>query len=720
MFSKKSKFYKLCLILSFLILTSIQVASQINLEWIRRYNPPIQGGNWGNANFIHIDVDEDGSAYVCGPSQNYTYGSDIITIKYNSKGEIVWRSCYNSSTPTTYLNDSPSEMVVDHKKNVIIAGQFSVLSGPSYSEALLIKYSPDGDTLWTKKFKDGLNRTNTFKDLIIDSLNNIYVTGRSDISTADYECVTIKFDEDGNQLWISKHDYYNTLDIVDEICFDPTEEYFYMTSRSGSLGATLKLIKYDCSTGDTLWLRTIPAIQFGNLVTDHSGNIYVSASVSQVHPNRGDMALTKYTPAGELLWFTTFGCPGWGSDSPRAIKVDDDDNVYVTGMSNLVATLYTQGNPVWTTIKYDPSGEVLWVRYYDRPGHIWYISDLPCGIEFDKSGNVLVAGQALESSLLGYDYILLKYDGETGKTLDTYFYYNISGGNIGINDFANAMAMDKSGNIFITGTIVTDSTSSFDFATLKLAPLANTTSLTFEKDSLGKAITDLESTSDTIQVNTGKQISSEFVVSDISISIDSVYHTNDSDLEFYLIHKGVTDTLIYHSGGNGDHFVRTTLDDSSPLLLVQDKAPSLGTYKPYSPLSVFKGSDPDGEWILKIYDNATGNTGVLYAWKLQLRVSKSIINTIGESNLHKFEINQNYPNPFTTTTTISWHSAKSSRQTLKVYDVFGNEVATLVDEIRTAGRHSVDFNAESLPAGVYFYQLQANGRIETKKMIIYR
>jgi photosystem II stability/assembly factor-like uncharacterized protein len=83
-----------------------------------------------------------------------------------------------------------------------------------------------------------------------------------------------------------------------------------------------------------------------------------------------------------------------------------------------------------------------------------------------------------------------------------------------------------------------------------------------------------------------------------------------------------------------------------------------------------------------------------------------------------FKLEQNCPNPFKTTTTISWHSAKGSRQTLKIFDVFGNEVATLVDELKPAGKYSVDFNAKGLPAGVYFYQLRANGKIETKKMIV--
>ena len=85
-----------------------------------------------------------------------------------------------------------------------------------------------------------------------------------------------------------------------------------------------------------------------------------------------------------------------------------------------------------------------------------------------------------------------------------------------------------------------------------------------------------------------------------------------------------------------------------------------------------------------------------------------------------FELNQNFPNPFNPTTTISWQSAFAGHQTLKVYDVLGNEVATLVNEFRNAGSYEVDFNASKLSSGVYFYQMTAGNLIQTKKMILIR
>lgn len=85
-----------------------------------------------------------------------------------------------------------------------------------------------------------------------------------------------------------------------------------------------------------------------------------------------------------------------------------------------------------------------------------------------------------------------------------------------------------------------------------------------------------------------------------------------------------------------------------------------------------------------------------------------------------FKLHQNYPNPFNPSTKIIWQLPISSWQTLKVYDLLGNEVATLVDEYKPAGNYEVSFDASKLPSGVYFYQLKSESFIETKKMIMLR
>jgi hypothetical protein len=84
----------------------------------------------------------------------------------------------------------------------------------------------------------------------------------------------------------------------------------------------------------------------------------------------------------------------------------------------------------------------------------------------------------------------------------------------------------------------------------------------------------------------------------------------------------------------------------------------------------------------------------------------------------EFILYQNYPNPFNPSTVISWQSPIGSHQTLKIYDVLGNEIATLVDEYKPAGVYEIDFDASKLSSGIYFYKLQTGSFVETKKMIL--
>ena len=84
----------------------------------------------------------------------------------------------------------------------------------------------------------------------------------------------------------------------------------------------------------------------------------------------------------------------------------------------------------------------------------------------------------------------------------------------------------------------------------------------------------------------------------------------------------------------------------------------------------------------------------------------------------KFELSQNYPNPFNPATVISFSLPQKSNVTVKIYDILGNEVRTLINETKDAGKHSVNFNATSLSSGVYFYSIKAGNFTETKKMTL--
>lgn len=96
-----------------------------------------------------------------------------------------------------------------------------------------------------------------------------------------------------------------------------------------------------------------------------------------------------------------------------------------------------------------------------------------------------------------------------------------------------------------------------------------------------------------------------------------------------------------------------------------------------------------------------------------------VVSTEEESELVKeFELSQNYPNPFNPTTVISFRLTESGFTTLKVYDMLGREVSTLLNENMTSGTHDVSFNGSNLSSGIYIYQLSSKGNTITRRMTL--
>lgn len=83
-----------------------------------------------------------------------------------------------------------------------------------------------------------------------------------------------------------------------------------------------------------------------------------------------------------------------------------------------------------------------------------------------------------------------------------------------------------------------------------------------------------------------------------------------------------------------------------------------------------------------------------------------------------FNLQQNYPNPFNPTTTIAYTIPNDEHVTLKIYNTLGEEVAELVNEIKSAGIYQTNFNAENLPSGIYIYKITAGKYTDSKKLLL--
>ena len=112
-----------------------------------------------------------------------------------------------------------------------------------------------------------------------------------------------------------------------------------------------------------------------------------------------------------------------------------------------------------------------------------------------------------------------------------------------------------------------------------------------------------------------------------------------------------------------------------------------------------------------------GDTVILYP--LGIRVNPAVTSVKSTEELPtRYSLHQNYPNPFNPTTTISYQLPMQNHVTLKVFDMLGREVATLVNGVEEPGYKSINFNANRLSSGMYFYRLQAGNYIETKKLVL--
>jgi len=366
------------------------------LQWSKNYNGPRNLDDLALA----VESDDLGNVYVTGRSRGIGTGDDYATIKYSPEGIEQWVQRYNAGTG----DDIAEKLILDDSGNVYVTGESQVSLGGSYDIAT-IKYNSSGVLQWVKRY-DRSGGDDFGWDIALDQNNNVCVTGfASDIITGA-DIVTLKYDNLGNQQWVSI--YSGETDNSDEarsIAID-TLNNIYVTGYSwgNGTGPNYITIKYD-PTGNEQWVRMYNGI--GNswdwatsIATDNFNNVYISGFISVLNPLSSDIATIKYNSSGVEQWVKTYNGPGNGNDFANSLNLDNLGNIYVAGSSYDSASLSD-----FVTIQYNPEGTQQWVQVYNG---LRDSTDQAFSIAVDNEYNVFVTGTSVGVGSLN-DIVTIKY-----------------------------------------------------------------------------------------------------------------------------------------------------------------------------------------------------------------------------------------------------------------------------------------------------------------------
>lgn len=419
--------------------------------WVVRYNG-LQNAQDGASS---LAVDLSGNVYVTGFSVVSITSSDYTTIKYNSSGVQQWAAFYNG--PGNYL-DNATSLALDDSGYVYVTGRSK---GSSLDDDYAtIKYDASGVEQWAARYTGPGNGGDAAYALAVDGSGNVYVTGRSTGSGTGYDYATVKYNSSGVQQWAKRYNgLSNNIDEANSIAVDGSGNV-YVTGRSAGSGTNndYATIKYD-ATGVEQWVSKYYGPGNGSdfpfsLAVDGSGNVYVTGE-SFGGNTLSDYGTIKYDSTGNQLWAASYDQtgPGNSNDNSSSIAVDDMGNVYVTGGSWGGATGYD-----YATIKYNSLGDTIWLARYNGPGNDL---DIATSLAVDDSGNVYVTGYSTGSAS-GYDYATIKYD--SNGVQQWVKRYNGSGNS---SDFASSLVTDGLGNVYVTGRTRGGPGTNDDYATIK-------------------------------------------------------------------------------------------------------------------------------------------------------------------------------------------------------------------------------------------------------------
>jgi hypothetical protein len=311
---------------------------------------------------------------------------------------------------------------------------------------------------WARTYNGPGNGIDIAFSVTADEQGNVYVTGNSPGATSANDITTIKYNRNGRRLWLQRYNGPGNGDDgtngTNAIALDAAGNVYVTGWSLGAESTDFVTIMYDAN-GVQQWAQRYDGPGHGydapyGVALDGSGNVYVTG-VSAGTDTGDDYTTIKYDPFGQELWVKRYNGPGNAYDVAQALTVDASGNAYITGYSTAV-----NGLGDCATLKYDPNGHRLWTKRYNGAADG---SDYGTSIAVDLAGNVYVTGGSTGTT--NVDYITIKYN-SAGRMRWASTYG-------GINfDEGRSIGLDSAGNVYVTGVLAfSEGGTSDNFGTVK-------------------------------------------------------------------------------------------------------------------------------------------------------------------------------------------------------------------------------------------------------------
>ncbi|HEY0459420.1 MAG TPA: FG-GAP-like repeat-containing protein [Pyrinomonadaceae bacterium] len=444
--------------------------------WASYYDGP--GGF--NENNPVMALDAADNVYVTATSYNVfnRFGDkDVVVMKYDPNGNLQWSKRFGG---TGNLQDDPSDIRTDAAGNVYVTGSLWNGVEPDF-DIFTVKFDTNGNQLWMKIYNGTADYVDLAEALRLDAAGNVYVTGYSvsnNNGRIDNNFVTLKYDTNGNQLW--KREFDGGFDDgADELELDASGNVYVMgTSVVYNGGATSDIItvKYD-TNGTHQWINRYDSHSSQEdlgvrFELDAQGNVFVMGEI-WVRETWEALLIKINGSTGNNLWTRSWSnSNGAYPERPLAFTVDAGGNAILTG-----STYYSTAdqNVDAFTVKYSPTGTLLWQKIFNGPSTNGFDGDNQLAV--DAQGNIYVGLSS--QGFNNYDLTLVKYLPD-GTQSYSYRFDNPEDKDDLFWGFENAprgnsLLLDSQGNIYMTGdsTRVSAITgvATIDISTVKLSVL---------------------------------------------------------------------------------------------------------------------------------------------------------------------------------------------------------------------------------------------------------